>query len=120
MKKQISRFPSNDIRAYEEDLFQLSSPGLKHQQSSNVMDAMENIDGNQQIRKAQQQDDGSMMSEDQDSKESEEDNEVKNSMMGGATAVMNAANPGAKLEHFNIKKMIGRGTFGKVYIVEHS
>jgi len=34
--------------------------------------------------------------------------------------IMNAANPNAKLSDFNIKKMIGRGTFGKVYIVEHS
>jgi len=42
------------------------------------------------------------------------------SMAGGeATQIMNAANPNAKLSDFNIKKMIGRGTFGKVYIVEH-
>lgn len=31
----------------------------------------------------------------------------------------NVANPDAKLADFHIKKMIGRGTFGKVYIVEH-
>lgn len=41
-------------------------------------------------------------------------------MMGSAAMVMNAANPSAKLEQFTIKKMIGRGTFGKVYIVEDS
>jgi serum/glucocorticoid-regulated kinase 2 len=41
-------------------------------------------------------------------------------MQGTAQTVMNAANPDAKLADFNIKKMIGRGTFGKVYIVEHS
>jgi len=28
MKKQINRFPSNDYRAYDEDLFQLATPGL--------------------------------------------------------------------------------------------
>jgi len=43
------------------------------------------------------------------------------SMAGGeATQIMNAANPNAKLSDFNIKKMIGRGTFGKVYIVENA
>jgi serine/threonine protein kinase len=34
--------------------------------------------------------------------------------------MMNAANPNAKLSDFQIKKMIGRGTFGKVYIVENT
>ena len=64
MKKQINRFPSNDYRAYNEDLFQLATPGLQHQQSSTVIDTMDNIDGNQKIRKAQQEGDGSFQSED--------------------------------------------------------
>ena len=83
---------------------------------------MDNIEGNQQIRKAQLEGDaGSFQSTDQDSHDGDDDNEVKKSMMGGAQTVMNATdNGGAKLQDFNIKKMIGRGTFGKVYIVEHS
>lgn len=121
MKKQVNRFPSNDYRAYDEDLFQLATPGLQHQQSSKAIDTMDNIEGNQKIRKAQLEGDGSFQSSDQDNHDGDDDNEVKKSMMGGAQTVMNATNNGgAKLQDFNIKKMIGRGTFGKVYIVEHS
>jgi len=50
----------------------------------------------------------------------ETDGEISKSMTaGGAQSMMKGANPNAKLEDFQIKKMIGRGTFGKVYIVEH-
>lgn len=41
-------------------------------------------------------------------------------MAGASSMMMNAANPNAKLSDFQIKKMIGRGTFGKVYIVENT
>lgn len=40
---------------------------------------------------------------------------------GNASSMMSGSkHPDAKLSDFNIKKMIGRGTFGKVYIVEHA
>ena len=47
--------------------------------------------------------------------------EVRQSMAGGAAAVFarNQAQPAA-LEDFQIRKMIGKGTFGKVFLVEHA
>ena len=47
--------------------------------------------------------------------------EVRQSMTGGAAAVFarNQAQPAA-LEDFQIRKMIGKGTFGKVFLVEHA
>ena len=41
-------------------------------------------------------------------------------MAGGARALFNRNKFPAKLEDFKIKKMIGKGTFGKVYLVELS
>ena len=45
--------------------------------------------------------------------------EVRQSMAGGAAAVF-ARSEGApvSLEDFQIRKMIGKGTFGKVFLVE--
>jgi hypothetical protein len=39
-------------------------------------------------------------------------------MAGGARALFSRGKFPAKLEDFVIKKMIGKGTFGKVYLVE--
>jgi serine/threonine protein kinase len=41
-------------------------------------------------------------------------------MDGGAKAMFSRSNKDAKLEDFKIKKLIGKGTFGKVFLVEHS
>jgi hypothetical protein len=41
-------------------------------------------------------------------------------MTAGARALFNRNKFLAKLEDFKIKKMIGKGTFGKVYLVELS
>jgi hypothetical protein len=41
-------------------------------------------------------------------------------MTAGARALFNRNKFPAKLEDFKIKKMIGKGTFGKVYLVELS
>lgn len=40
-------------------------------------------------------------------------------MAGGAAAVFSRDDTPASLQDFEIKKMIGKGTFGKVYLVEH-
>jgi len=48
-----------------------------------------------------------------------EDNEVKNSMVGGKALFNRQKGGTAKLEDFKILKMIGKGTFGKVFLVEH-
>lgn len=40
-------------------------------------------------------------------------------MLGGGAAVFTAeGRPSAALEDFEIRKMIGKGTFGKVFLVE--
>ena len=51
---------------------------------------------------------------------STEDTEVRQSMAGGADAIF-ARNQAmaASLQDFQIRKMIGKGTFGKVFLVEH-
>ena len=54
------------------------------------------------------------------SENSDKDNtEVKRSMIDGAAAVFVKEQPAA-LEDFQICKMIGRGSFGKVFLVEHT
>ena len=47
--------------------------------------------------------------------------EVRQSIAGGAAALF-ARNQAqlAALEDFQIRKMIGKGTFGKVFLVEHA
>lgn len=62
----------------------------------------------------------SFMTEDSEqTQDSESELDIKKSMEMGGTSMINSGNPDAKLTDFNIKKMIGRGTFGKVYIVEN-
>ena len=39
-------------------------------------------------------------------------------MAGGAKAMYSRGNSDVKLDDFKIKKMIGKGTFGKVFLVE--
>jgi len=45
--------------------------------------------------------------------------EVRQSMAGGAAAVFARGEVQASLQDFEIRKMIGKGTFGKVFLVEH-
>lgn len=48
--------------------------------------------------------------------------EVTQSIAGGGEAVFSRNKGGAptKLQDFIIRKMIGKGTFGKVFLVEHN
>jgi len=59
---------------------------------------------------------------DAENQDGESEDDLKKSMEVGATQVSSSknSNPNAKLQDFVIKKMIGRGTFGKVYIVEYN
>lgn len=50
--------------------------------------------------------------------ESDNDSELPDQMASGAKQLFNRQKGDAKLQDFKIKKMIGRGTFGKVYLVE--
>jgi serum/glucocorticoid-regulated kinase 2 len=49
-----------------------------------------------------------------------DDTEVKNSMLGGKNLYTRDENSNAKLDDFKILKLIGKGTFGKVFLVEQS
>lgn len=51
LKKGVSRFPSDDYRAYEEDLQKTGGPAL-HKQESTVEDQLNNFEANQKIRGA--------------------------------------------------------------------
>ena len=52
---------------------------------------------------------------------STEDNEVAQSMVGGAMPVFaRDEQMQCSLQDFQIRKMIGKGTFGKVFLVEHA
>ena len=122
MKKKISRMPTQEYRCFEEDLHKLDTPQLQSQMSGMDASGVGDFENNQKIRSMQLNDGtSSFTTTDADSEMGETDGEISKSMqMGGAKAMMNGANPNAKLEDFIIKKMIGRGTFGKVYIVEHA
>ena len=50
----------------------------------------------------------------------ETDNEVRSSMVAGAGAIFSRDKKEANLKDFTIKKMIGKGTFGKVFLVERN
>jgi hypothetical protein len=121
MKKKQSRIPTQDYRCLEEDLHKLETPSLQSQMST-TEDTMSKLEDNQRLRSQQLGGEGSshsFMTED-DSQMGDTDGEISKSMTEGSTPMMKGANPNAKLQDFQIKKMIGRGTFGKVYIVEHT
>lgn len=50
----------------------------------------------------------------------ESDVAVADSLAGGAAAVFSRDKKGANLKDFKIRKMIGKGTFGKVFLVERA
>ena len=51
-----------------------------------------------------------------------EKTEVRNSMIGGAAIAFarSESTTSVTLEDFEIRKMVGKGTFGKVFLVEHA
>jgi len=117
MKKSISRFPTSEYRNFAEDLLDNQTPQLKKSQTSEK--ETEDYDSKQDIRKKQLTA-GSTDTGDDETDTDSQDNEVKQSMNSGAKALFNRNKFPAKLEDFKIKKMIGKGTFGKVYLVELS
>ena len=77
------------------------------------------FDSKQDIRKKQLTA-NTLDTPDDESETDSQDTEVRQSMTAGARALFNRNKFPAKLEDFKIKKMIGKGTFGKVYLVELS
>jgi len=90
--------------------------------TSESEDGLGNLDEKQDIRRLQLNDStttaGSEYSE-YARKEEEEDNEMRQSMAGGARPLFSRSQKDAKLEDFKLLKMIGKGTFGKVFLVEN-
>lgn len=73
----------------------------------------------QEMVRNQRQHDVGPDDEDDKSGMDEMDTQIRQSMAGGANAVFaRAGGPAAKLEDFNLRKLIGKGTFGKVFLVE--
>ena len=56
-----------------------------------------------------------------DSLSDQDNSEVRQSMAGAAAALFSRQDDmQASLADFEIKKMIGKGTFGKVFLVQHT
>lgn len=130
MKKDINRFPTPNYRAANEDLFAEGSGGaIQAAPETNDNGLWSNAQSSEADLAAQRAVRGKQLSSDPnssfDSTLSEastvDSNEVRQSMAGGAEAVFarNNEQP-ASLQDFTIRKMIGKGTFGKVFLVEHS
>ena len=130
MKKDINRFPTPNYRAPAEDLFDegaggasQSAPDTTNENSlwANAQSGEADLAAQQAVRGKQLNVDANTSFDSTYSEASTVDsNEVRQSMAGGAEAVFarNNEQP-ASLQDFNIRKMIGKGTFGKVFLVEH-
>ena len=128
MKKDINRFPTPNYRTTEEDLFNENANGAASTASSTPTDEgmFSNSASGQADLQAQQAVRGKQLTADTsfDSSYSEisdnDSSEVRQSMAGGAAAIFaRDNNVPATLQDFQIRKMIGKGTFGKVFLVEH-
>jgi len=133
MKKEVVRFPTPNYRTTEEDLFDASAGAQASPSTASTPGAadggmFDNAASGAADLAAQQAVRGKQLTADTSSphrtasESSDQDSmEVRQSMAGGAAAVFarNQAQPAA-LEDFQIRKMIGKGTFGKVFLVEHA
>lgn len=129
MKKQVSRFPTSDYRLLSEDLHK--SDKTTEDMSRLTLEgstqdfSMDNYDKTQEARKQQIVNSGTEAYEDDDEgsqfdKMDEMDVQVRQSMAGGGDQLFGRNKAQAKLQDFEIRKMIGKGTFGKVFLVEHN
>ena len=84
---------------------------------SNTFENEQTLDEANNMRKAQLKDDQNLSAE--ESGEDEIDTQTKESMANGGTNVFaREGKPAASLSDFEIVKMIGKGTFGKVFLVK--
>ena len=51
---------------------------------------------------------------------SSEDQDIGKGMTGGAEVFARSQDANARLEDFKVLKIVGKGTFGKVYLVENA
>lgn len=122
MKKRSSKFPPNEFLNHENDLMVLSTPTLATQSTIESEDGLGNLDEKQDIRRMQINDgeSGSEYTDETMSRnDTEDDDQLRQSMVGGARPVFSRNKVECRLEDFKILKMIGKGTFGKVFLVEN-
>ena len=130
MKKQFSRMTPPENRMITEDLLSVdavkqATDGMaKVSVSSSSTKDDEDYDQQQNTRQAQRAANDNMTFEDEDEEDSkfngdEMDDKVRASMAGGGKNLFSRNEIDAKLEDFELRKLIGKGTFGKVFLVEH-
>ena len=132
MKKKYSRMTQPEHRMISEDLLKPQDGAQGAAESlgkMSVSDAStnetQNFEEDQDIRAQQRKANDNLAFEDDDDEDSkfngdEMDQQIRQSMAGGGKNVYARGKVPAKLEDFKLRKLIGKGTFGKVFLVEHS
>ena len=123
MKKQSSRYPPDEYRIKEEDLLEEDQSTIGEQpQTWQASD--DNYNENLELRSKQfaaTKDFSTPNDEDNDDEEQYAQQEERATISkGGGDMIFNRKKDNVKLQDFVIKKMIGKGTFGKVFLVENT
>jgi serine/threonine protein kinase len=143
MKRGTNRFPPGQYRLTSEDIIKVEAKNpatgggiilgssTSAVEADNTFEFQEEFQQNVEIRNKQFQENKNFedKGEDDDDEEEEEEDEngvkeptARQSMRAGGSIIFarNQADKGiVKLEDFIIMKMVGKGTFGKVYLVQH-
>lgn len=140
MKRGVSRFPPSQMRIKSEDLISESAggsggpKGSEAEVTDSTFAVLDELQQNVEIRNKQFQESKNFQDKGEDDDDDDDDEDEENKYSGGP-------NPGArasmrqggamiftrnqadklviKLEDFVIMKMVGKGTFGKVFLVQH-
>lgn len=129
MKRGQSRFPPDQFRQKEEDLIRerLDTAMVKPEVIDNTFAMQDDYDQNVALRNKQYQE-----SKDFDEPNDDDDDEEQNdrtvtyqhiiviqSMRNGGSLIFTRLKDQVRLQDFVIRRMIGKGTFGKVFIVQN-
>ena len=116
-KSGRTNFPPQNLRAPEEDIFQGTASTETTEDDSNTFENEQSLAAASGVRAAQIKGGQNLSAE--ESGEDELDTQTKESMANGGQSVFaRDGKPPANLQDFEIVKMIGKGTFGKVFLVK--
>lgn len=126
LKKSVSRFPLPEMRLNDEDLLKVTpAEQVTAKMSEVVLDEKEDFATQQSRRQQQLASESSMTSSTADEEDpnsfamDEQDRQVRMSMAGGGENIFSRDQTKARLQDFEFRKLIGKGTFGKVFLVQN-